>query len=133
MVQLKRKAVEHTLAVGAGVAAPLAIEVVGKGKRVSVGKMRVKQSALVGGIGGALALVAGATETGVRGDDADYAIEFGAASLVTSLGLELVSRMGAKQQASLAAPDEITLDAGLEAYSTLERGAGFGLAEVKEY
>lgn len=132
MVQLKRKAVEHTLAVGAGVAAPLAIEVVGKGKRVGVGKMRVKQSALVGGIGGALALVAGATETGVRGEDADYAIEFGAASLVTSLGLELVSRMG-KQQASLAEVDEITLGAGLEDYGGLESGASFGISMVKEY
>ncbi len=130
MVQMRRKAIEHTLAVGAGVAAPLAIEVVGKGKRVSIGKMRVKQSALVGGVVGGLALVAGATETGIRGEDADYAIEFGAASLVTSLGLELVSRMGAKQQASLAAPDEITLGAGLEG---LESSAGFGLAEVKEY
>lgn len=130
MVQMRRKAVEHTLAVGAGVAAPLAIEVVGRGKRVSIGKARVKQSALVGGVVGGLALVAGATETGIRGEDADYAIEFGAASLVTSLGLELVSRMGAKQQASLVAPDdEIILGGGLE---SLDTGASFGV-NVKEY
>jgi len=131
MVQLKRKAVEHAIAVGAGVAAPLAIEVVGKGKRVKVAGKRIKQSALVGGIGGALALVAGATETGMRGEDADYAIEFGAASLVTSIGLELVSRMGAKQ-ASLAEPDEIMLGDGLEDYSGYESGASFGVG-VKEY
>lgn len=129
MVQLKRKAVEHSLAVGAGVAAPLAIEVVGRGKRVSVGKTRIKQSALVGGVVGGLALVAGATETGVRGEDADYAIEFGAASLVTSVGLELVSRIGAKQQASLV-NEEITLGAGLE---SLDTGADFGISMVKEY
>jgi len=132
MVQLKRKAVEHTLAVGAGVAAPLAIEVVGKGKRVSVAGKRIKQSALVGGIGGALVLVAGATETGVRGEDADYAIEFGAASLVTSVGLELMSRMGAKQQASLAVEDEITLGEGLECNSNFGSDASFGIG-VKEY
>lgn len=130
MVQLRRKAVEHSLAVGAGVATPLAIEVAGKGKRVKIGKARVKQSALVGGVVGGLALVAGATETGVRGEDADYAIEFGAGSLVTSVGLHLMSKPPKREarlqeeEITLQEEEELGFESGLE--------AGFGY-EVKEY
>lgn len=119
-------------AISAGVATPLAFEVAMKGARMSIGGVSLKKSAVIGGTIGTIAIVAGITETGVRGEDADIVLNYGTAALATSIGLEGMSRISARQSASLAGRpmiDEINLG-----YQGLESGSpSFGLSMVKEY
>lgn len=131
MVYVRRGAGKRAIAVGGGVATPLLIEVATKGKRSKIGKMKVKQSALIGSVVGGLALAAGVTETGVHGEDADSAVEYGAGALATSIGLHMLSRPGKKRKKAGLEDEEIALQEEEELGEGLE-DAGFGLA-VKEY